>query len=109
MTTTSQLEGNHSTWRELQTHNSSLTKSHIKLYQYNLTTRKKSQYLEKTTDIQQVTDKQSHIKLYQYNLTTRRKSQYLEKTTNIHQVTDKLYHIKLYDHNLTTRRKSVSR
>ena len=93
MTTTSQLEGNHSTWRELQTHNRSLTKSHIKLYQYNLTTRRKSLYLEKTTDIHQVTDKLYHIKLYEYNLTTRRKSQFLERTTDIQKVTDKLYHI----------------
>jgi ribosomal protein L30E len=48
------------------------------------------QYSEKTTDLQQVTDKLYHVilstALYQYS----------EKTTDLQQVTDKLYHVKSY-------------
>ena len=86
MTITSQLGGNHSPQRKLPTYIRSLTNYITQGCIINLTTRRKSQSLEKTTDIQQVTDKQYHIKLYQYNLTTSRKSQYLEKTTDMHQV-----------------------
>ena len=45
---------------------------------------RKHEYLEKTTDLSQVTDKLYHI------------IEYLEKTTDLSQVTDKLYHIMLY-------------
>ena len=109
MITTSQLEGNHSPWRELQTYNRSLTNC-ITSSCISITSQLGgNQSLEKTTDIHQVTDKLYHIGLYDHNLTTRRKSQSLERTTDIQQVTDKLYHIKLHQYNLTTRRKSVPR
>ena len=43
----------------------------------------KPEYLEKTTDLSQVTDKLYH-------------TEYPEKTTDLSQVTDKLYHTRLY-------------
>ena len=86
MTTTSQLEGNQSLEKTTNIHQVTDKLYHIKLYNHNLTIRRKSQSLERTTDTQQVTDKLYHIKLYDHNLTTRRKSQYLEKTTDMHQV-----------------------
>jgi hypothetical protein len=49
---------------------------------------RKSEYLEKTTDLSQVTDKLYPIILWQSVLL-------VMKTTNLLQITDKLYHIML--------------